>query len=263
MNDGTLDSNTATVSITASPLNDPPVAGSQSVETPEDAAKAIMLQGTDIDGDTLSFTVTSGPSHGALTGTGANRTYTPATDYHGPDSFEFTVHDGHVGTPGTVTITVLPVNDPPVAVSQSVETLEDAAKAIPLTGSDVDGDPLTYRVVSGPAHGVLTGTAPDLTYVPAAGYTGPDTFTFVANDGLVDSPVATVTVDVTHVNHAPVAAAQSVSTSRDTALPVVLTGSDVDGDALSVRDRVGTGAWFADRHRRVPHVHTAGELRRS
>ena len=141
MNDGTLDSNTATVSITVSPLNDPPVAGSQSVETPEDAAKAITLQGSDIDGDTLSFAVTSGPSHGVLTGSGANRTYTPHANYPVADSFTFKVNDTSVDSNvATVSITVTPVNDTPVANNQSLSTPESVAKSVALTGSDLDGD---------------------------------------------------------------------------------------------------------------------------
>ena len=74
------------------------------------------MTGTDPDGDALTFLVTGTPAHGSLTGTGANRTYTPAADYHGADSFTFTVSDGtSTSLPATVTITVTPVNDPPVA----------------------------------------------------------------------------------------------------------------------------------------------------
>ena len=64
------------------------------------------------------------------------------------------------------------VNDAPVANAQSVTTNEDTAKAITLSGSDVDGNPLTYSVVTQPAHGALSGTAPNLTYTPAANYNG-------------------------------------------------------------------------------------------
>lgn len=84
-----------------------------------------------------------------------------------------------------------PPNQPPVATDQSVATDEDTAKAITLTASDPDNDPLTYSLVSVPAHGSLSGTMPDLTYTPDANYTGPDSFTFKANDGQADSNVAT------------------------------------------------------------------------
>src|SRR5439155_704471 len=99
----------------------------------------------------------------------------------------------------TVSITVTPVNDPPVANNQSVTTPEDTPKTITLTGSDLDGDSLTFSIVTQPAHGTLSGTAPNLTYTPATNYIGPDSFTFKVNDGKVDSAVATVSITVTPV----------------------------------------------------------------
>src|SRR2546428_4273096 len=99
--------------------------------------------------------------------------------------------------------TITPVNHAPVANAQTVTTLEDTAKAITLTATDVDGDPLTYSVVTAPAHGTLSGAAPTLTYTPAANYNGTDSFTFKANDGTVDSALATVSLTITAVNDAP------------------------------------------------------------
>src|SRR5205807_667785 len=162
--------------------------------TAEDTAKAIVLTATDADGDTLTFSLVAGPLHGALSGVAPNVTYTPAANYNGPDSFTFKANDGTVdsneatvrlpGTAGnvaTVTLTVTPVNDGPVATAQSVTTNQDTAKAMTLTATDVDGDTLTYAVVTAPTHGTLSGVAPNLTYTPAAGYNGPDSFTFKAN----------------------------------------------------------------------------------
>src|SRR5207253_2681308 len=114
-------------------------------------------------------------------------------------------------------ITVTAVNDPPVANAQAVTTNEDTAKAIVLTATDVDGDPLTYAIVAAPTHGALSGVAPTVTYTPAANYNGPDSFTFKANDGTHNSNVATVRITVTPVNDPPVANAQSVTTNQDTA----------------------------------------------
>ncbi len=95
-------------------------------------------------------------------------------------------------------------NQAPVANAQAVTTDEDTAKAIILTAKDVDGDAITYSVVVPPAHGVLSGTAPALTYTPAFNYSGSDSFTFKANDGKVDSNIATVSVTVNPVNDAPI-----------------------------------------------------------
>jgi hypothetical protein len=87
-------------------------------------------------------------------------------------------------------------NSPPVANAQSVTVTKDTAKAITLTATDLNADPLTYSVVAQPTHGTLTGTAPSLTYNPQNGYTGTDSFTFKANDGTVDSNIATISITV-------------------------------------------------------------------
>lgn len=121
----------------------------------------------------------------------------------------------------------------PVAAGQSVSTLEDTAVNIVLTASDANGDLLTYAVVDGPSNGALSGEAPNLIYTPNANYNGPDSFTFKANDGTADSELATVSITVTAVNDGPVAAAQSVAVSHNTATAITLAGSDVDGNALT------------------------------
>src|SRR5207248_5200528 len=163
-----------------------------------------------------------------------------AANYNGADSFTYKANDGALNSNiATVAIAVAAVNDPPVANAQSVTTNQDTAKAISLTATDVDGDPLSYAVVAAPTHGTLSGVAPNLTYTPAAGYFGPDSFTFKANDGTVDSAAATVSLTVVHVNHAPVAAAPTVTTTEDTASAVVLTANDADGDPLTYSVRAG------------------------
>ena len=170
-NDGTVDSNVATVSITVDTVNDAPVAAGQSVTTSEDTPKAITLAATDADGDVLSYTVVTAPQHGTLSGTAPNLTYTPAANYSGPDSFTFKANDGTVDSNvATVSITVDAVNDAPVAAGQSVTATEDTPKAITLAATDADGDVLSYTVVTPPQHGTLSGTAPNLTYTPAADY---------------------------------------------------------------------------------------------
>jgi len=85
---------------------------------------------------------------------------------------------------------------PPVANSQAVTTNKNTAKAITLTATDPNNDPLTYSLVTQPAHGTLTGVAPNLMYNPTTGYVGPDSFTFKANDGIADSNIATVSITV-------------------------------------------------------------------
>ena len=122
----------------------------------------------------------------------------------------------------------------PVADGQLVETAPDVPVDVTLTASDANADPLSFAVVSQPANGTLIGTAPDLTYQPDAGFVGTDSITFLANDGLADSLPESVEIVVGGGtgNGAPTADAQSVTTRRNTAVAVTLTGSDPDGDPL-------------------------------
>ncbi|MEI6607473.1 MAG: Ig-like domain-containing protein, partial [Verrucomicrobiota bacterium] len=237
VNDGSLDSTVATVTITVTAGNSAPVATAQSVTTAEDTAKAITLAGTDVDLDALTYAIVSTPAHGTLSGTAPNVTYTPTANYNGPDSFTFKVNDGSLDSAvATVTITVTAVNDAPVAIAQSVTTAQDTAKAITLAGTDVDLNALTYAIVSSPAHGTLSGTAPNVTYTPTTSYNGADSFTFKVNDGTVDSAVATVTLTVTAVNHAPTSTGGSVSVAKNTVKTFAASDfpfADVDaGDTL-------------------------------
>jgi hypothetical protein len=237
VNDGTVDSAPATVFITVNaPGNTVPVANDQSVTTEQDSVVAIVLTGSDPDGDPITFTVTKNPTSGVLTGAAPNLTYTPNAGFTGNDSFTFTVNDGTVDSPAaTVSITVnAPGNTAPAAHDQTVTTTLEVAVAITLTGSDPDGDAITFTVATNPTSGVLTGTAPNLTYTPNAGFTGNDSFTFVVNDGTVDSAPASVSITVNAPgNTAPVADSQSVTTTRDAAVAIALTGSDPDGDTIT------------------------------
>lgn len=87
-------------------------------------------------------------------------------------------------------------NQPPVASDQSISAVQNAPIDITLSASDPDANPLSFSVVAQPVHGTLSGVAPNLTYTPNADFTGSDAFTFKANDGTVDSNVATVAITV-------------------------------------------------------------------
>ncbi len=216
--------------------NQPPVALPKLLSADEDVALPIMLTGNDPDDDALTFAVVTPPSHGQLSGYAPNLSYTPAADYHGADRFSFVVNDGPVDSePATVAITVQPVNDAPLAEPQTLSTDEDSPLTITLTGSDVDGDALDFAVVAAPQHGTLSGTAPDLTYTPNANFHGDDSFTFKSTDGALDSAPAAVAITVRPINDAPLADPQSLETREGTPLPITLSGSDIDGDALSFR----------------------------
>ena len=201
----------------------------------------VLANDTDADGDVLSAALVAGPAHGTL-GFNADGsfTYAPAANFNGTDSFTYRSNDGSLdSTVATVTITVTPVNDAPVAQNGSLTTAEDAAATGTLAATDVDNASLTYSLVTGPAHGTATITNADtgaFTYTPAANYNGMDSLTFKASDGALDSNTTTVFIIVTAVNDAPVAAADTATTNEDIAatIYVLANDSDVDGDALSV-----------------------------
>jgi uncharacterized protein (TIGR03382 family) len=115
----------------------------------------------------------------------------------------------------------------------SLTVAEDGVLPITLAAADVDLDPLTFTTVTSPAHGTLVGTPPALTYLPAANYSGPDAFTFRANDGSADSAVASVSITVTAVNEAPEAIAGSVSVAAGASATIPLSATDPDGDTLT------------------------------
>lgn len=191
--------------IVSNDLNQAPVANPQSVTTAEDTPLAIVLSGSDPDGDPLTFAVEAGPAHGALGGIAPNLVYTPALNFNGPDSFTFTAHDGLAASePATVSIDVTPVNDAPVAIPRNVVTHRNHAVDFTLTGWDAEGDELSFTVATLPAHGTLSGTAPNLTYTPHPGYGGHDAFTFIVNDGELDSEPGLVGIVVKSMTLLPV-----------------------------------------------------------
>lgn len=231
-NDRQAESPPATVQITVTAINDPPLAAPQSLTTDEDTSLSINLAGSDADGQPLTFAIVSPPTNGILTGTAPNLIYVPATNYAGPDHFTFQASDGQSDSTAVVELAVRPVNDAPSADGKSLTLAEDSSIGIALSGSDLEGDALTFFVVTPPAHGTLSGTGSNLVYVPVLNYAGPDSFTFKVNDGQADSSPAVVTLAITPVNDPPTAQSLAVATDEGTAIKFNLVGTDPDGDKL-------------------------------
>jgi len=152
----------------------------------------------DLENDALVAVLVSGPTYGTLTlNPDGSFTYVPNPDFFGTDAFSYKVSDGtSESTPSSVTITVRPVNDPPVAYGQSLITKWEKPLAIVLSSTDVDEDSLSYTIVEPPSHGVLSGEPPNLIYTPQADYVGIDEFRFKVSDGYVESNVAVVSITV-------------------------------------------------------------------
>lgn len=217
--DSTYASSSGSVTVT---VPSPPVANAQTITTGVNTAKAITLTATPATpGDTLSYSIVSNPAHGTLSGTAPNVNYTPNSGYVGPDSFTFeATENGVVSNTATVSITVTAGPPPPVANSQSVSTNMNTAVAITLTGTPgTSGDTLTFAIATSPAHGSLSGTAPHVTYTPATGYVGPDSFTFNVTESNGATSASSGTVSVTVVRPPPVASATTLSAATTAPAP--------------------------------------------
>lgn len=219
--------------VPASP-NSAPTATAGSLTVLEDGEGSITLTGTDAENDALIFSVVTGPTRGTLSGTPPNLIYRPNANANGNDSFTFRANDGLLSSAvATVSLTITPVNDVPVATARTISTNEDTSVAVDLTGTDPDGDPLSYVVVSGPAKGSLFGAAPTLTYQPNANATGGDSFTFRVNDGTASSANATVTLNILPVNDPPVASGRTATTAEDVPVLITLAATDVESGSLT------------------------------
>ncbi|MEM7124818.1 MAG: Ig-like domain-containing protein [Chloroflexota bacterium] len=155
----------------------------------------------------------------------------------GVANLTFTVTDKD-GASHSDTVQISVVNRVPVANGQNLSTDEDTDLPITVSATDADGDALTYSIASQPSNGTLGGTAPNVIYTPSDDFNGSDSFTFKANDGLVDSNIATINITVNPVNDAPVAAADAYTTDEDITLTIAVPGilandTDVDSDPLT------------------------------
>ena len=201
------------MTVTVTSVNDAPVAVTRRADHGRGHRRScfVLTNDTDVDGDALTVTGEHArqPRHRVLH-RGGVCTYTPAANYNGADSFTYTVSDGHGGTAtGTVNVTVTPVNDAPVAVGDGLTTPQGVAgsKAVLSNDSDVDGDGLTVTTLNPVAgHGTVSCSAAGVcTYTPAAGYSGPDSFSYAISDGHGGTASATVQVSVTPAAASPTA----------------------------------------------------------
>ncbi|NOY46225.1 MAG: tandem-95 repeat protein, partial [Deltaproteobacteria bacterium] len=239
--DGSQWSDPATVTLQITPVNDPPVAVDDAYATDEDSllvvsAPGVLANDSDAEGDSLAAGLQSPPAHGSVTAQpdGGFR-YTPDADFHGTDSFTYTVSDGSATSTATVTVTVRSVNDPPVAANDAATTDEDTPVAVEVlvNDSDVDGDALSVTAVGSPTHGTVSWGPSSVTYTPDPNYHGMDSFTYTVSDGSATAG-AEVTVTVLPVNDPP-----AISGSPPLLAPArseyrfTPTASDADGDALT------------------------------
>ncbi|WKN29867.1 Ig-like domain-containing protein [Porifericola rhodea] len=235
-NDGTADSEVASVTITVNNSNDAPVAQNVNTSTDEDTPVSITLSASDPDNDPITFAILTTPSNGTLSAVNGNQVeYTPNNNFSGSDSFTFKANDGTADSEvASVTITVNNSNDAPVAQNVNTSTDEDTPVSITLSASDPDNDPITFAILTTPSNGTLSVVnGNQVEYTPNNNFSGSDSFTFKANDGTADSEVASVTITVNNSNDAPVAQNVNTSTDEDTPVSITLSASDPDNDLIT------------------------------
>ncbi len=239
---GGTDSGTVVVSVT--PVNDAPVAVDDTATVAEDGSVLVDVRAndTDLEGNPIAVTATipGGQTNGAVVLESGQVRYTPAQDFNGQGRFDYTAADGAGGTDtGSVVVTVTPVNDAPVAVDDSASASQGESILVDVLANDSAGPPnevgqvISLSSVGTPSQGTAAIEAGKIRYTPPAGYTGPASFTYTACDDGAGAPCDTGTVSVSVGNAAPVASDLAASASEDAEVAIELAATDANGDALS------------------------------
>ncbi|MCK5247034.1 tandem-95 repeat protein, partial [Candidatus Bipolaricaulota bacterium] len=210
VSDGNGGTDTATVTVTVSAVNDPPIAEDDEESTDEESPISInvLLNDSDPDGDSLIIEAVTSPEHGSVENHGTSLTYTPDLDFSGTDTLTYSVSDVNGGMDtAIVTITVNPINDAPLAQDDSATTDEDTLVSIPVLSndSDPDGDFLLVGSASSSSNGTIINAETSVSYIPNPGFNGIDVFTYTISDSNGGTDTATVTVAISAVNDPPTA----------------------------------------------------------
>ena len=262
-------------------VNEAPVASDDAATTREDEAVVVPVVENDRDpeNDDLAVIRVTAPQNGAaeVDAGGETITYTPRADYHGADSFTYTVSDGHLDGQAEVSVTIRSVNDAPafaaVPAARSVsENAPPGAKVgVPVIATDVDGDLLGYRLQGAPEFEIDEDTgqiqvAPGVTLDRER--TPSYEVTVTASDGKGGTDSITVTINVSNVNEAPTAVNDTATTDEDQSVRIDVLANDTDPDteraALTVsvlRDPLD-GTARVERDRTItytPNANFAGE----
>ncbi|MBB1378170.1 Ig-like domain-containing protein [Pseudoalteromonas sp. SR43-2] len=237
-----INDRTASVTITVTPVNDAPTANADSATMNEDAPALlvnVLANDSDIDGVTLVITAATA-DRGSASVVDNKIQYTPAANTNGTAIINYTISDGNGGTATTnLTITIIPVNDAPIANADSATIDEDAAPIlinVLANDSDVDGDSLTISAASANI-GSVSVVGNQIQYTPAADDNGLATVTYTVSDSNGGASTTTLTITITPVNDAPIANADTATMAEDAApilINVLANDSDVDGDSLAI-----------------------------
>ena len=237
-----INDRTASVTITVTPVNDAPTANADSATMNEDAPALlvnVLANDSDIDGDTLVITAATA-DRGSASVVDNKIQYTPAPNTNGTAIINYTISDSNGGTATTnLTITIIPVNDAPIANADTATMDEDAAPIlinVLANDSDEDGDSLAISTASADI-GSVSVVGNQIQYTPAADDNGLATVTYTVSDSNGGASTATLTITIKPVNDAPIANADTATMDEDAApilINVLANDSDVDGDSLAI-----------------------------
>jgi len=162
--------------------------------------KGVLANDIGVGSSSLRAILILGPRHGRLrNGLSSAGTfeYRPDANFNGTDTFVYRAVDANGGSSPNVVVSlnVAPVNDAPVAVAATLDIKANVNTGIRLTGTDVDGNSLGFRITQPPGHGTVTGAAP-VSYRPNLDFVGTDSFMFVATDGIAESAPVAISLEV-------------------------------------------------------------------
>ena len=227
-------SSSAEIDLVINSVNDAPTLDEISdINFNENGTTQIILSGSDIDQDDLTFNISGGLEITA-TLVGDTVEFSAPNNFNGSETFIVTVSDGVLQDTQSFSVTVNAVNDAPVAATGiSGLTDEDQSIVISLSATDIDGDNLTYSLGNDGLNGSVLINGTLATYTPSANFNGSDSFTFIVSDGTLTDE-AEVTLTINAVNDAPVLSTiQDLEFNEDESDSITLSGSDIDQDDLT------------------------------
>lgn len=242
---------TSLLIITVTPVNDAPNANNDIVSTNEDTQVCVnvLSNDQDVDGDPIIISNTSGPSHGSVNVNGGLFCYTPASNYNGKDTIRYVICENKPNglcDTALLVITVIPVEDAPIAVDDFASTSEDAQVCVSVLNNDieVDGDPLVVSgTFGGPKNGQVQVVGNQVCYTPNANFDGKDTIRVVVCDNKPSGKCDTslLVINVNAVNDPPIANNDNVTTNEDVQVCVNVLTNDIepDGDIITITSTQG------------------------
>ena len=268
---GPIQSSSAIITVTVTPINNPPNAVNDGIiaieDTPIDFCP--LDNDFDIDNDVLSIVTISTPSNGKIAFTPPCLvTYTPNTNFNGVDKLTYSITDGTVSMSAAITISVSVIPDTPIAVTDYVTLPENSVITIDPLANDVDPDGNAVlaitNIAAGPFHGKIAYTSTTIEYTPSKDYNGVDFITYTVSS-FSGSSDGTISITVTPVNSDPTLLNDNVSTNEDTPVDinVVSNDYDVDGDNLIVtgvsKGKLGTATFTSNSVTYTPFPNTFGK----